>query len=103
MIVLLSEACTTDMVAPPKACDAVEPYNGRVKEIIETSCNLSGCHDGSSGVGNYEDYGGILHVLESGEFRQLVIIEKTMPVDDDLSEEEFELLRCWSENGFPEN
>ncbi len=101
--VVFTTGCTSDMVAPPEPCEVVGTYDDGVRDIIQSSCNLSGCHDGSSGVGNYESYEGIRGVLENGKFRQTVIVEKTMPKSGELTDEEFELLRCWSGNGFPEN
>lgn len=103
VIAVLLSACTADMVEPPEVCEDFKSYDNGIREIVRSSCNLSGCHDGSGGVGNYNTYNGIKGSLESGEFKQLVIIEKTMPKSGSLTEEEFEELRCWSENGYPEN
>jgi len=95
--------CTRDQVAKPEPCDEVSTYNGAIGDIMHYKCNNSGCHDGASGVGNYKTFSGVRRVLETGEFRQEVVIEKTMPKDGTLNEEEFNLLKCWSENGYPEN
>lgn len=95
--------CTQDQVAKPEPCDEVSTYDGAIRDIMRNKCNTSGCHDGASGVGNYNSFSGVRRVLESGEFRQEVVIEKTMPKDGTLTEEEFSLLKCWSENGYPEN
>ena len=103
-LVLLSIlACTTDQVAQPEPCLEVKTYDEAIREIVRNKCNFSGCHDGASGVGNYNTYLGILRTLENGEFRRQVVVSKSMPQTGSLTEEEFELLKCWSENGYPEN
>ena len=102
-VILLMSSCTRDQVDPPEPCEEVKSYNNGIRDILRNKCNTSGCHDGASGVGTYNSYNGVRRVLETGEFRQEVVIEKTMPKDGTLSDEEFDLLRCWSENGFPEN
>ncbi|MBK8502849.1 MAG: hypothetical protein IPL46_11885 [Saprospiraceae bacterium] len=102
-VILYIAGCTRDQVDIPEPCDEVKSYNDAIRDILRNKCNTSGCHDGASGVGNYNSYSGVRRVVETGEFRQEVVIEKTMPKDGTLSDEEFSLLRCWSENGFPEN
>ena len=96
-------ACTRDTVAPPEPCENVVTYDGGIREIVRSKCNFSGCHDGSSGVGNYNTYQGIQRVLGNNSFRQEVVISKNMPKSGSITAEEFEALKCWSENGYPEN
>jgi hypothetical protein len=103
LLLLSILACTTDQVAQPEPCLEVKTYNEAIREIVRNKCNFSGCHDGASGVGNYNTYLGILRTLENGEFRRQVVVSKSMPQTGSLTEEEFELLKCWSENGYPEN
>ena len=102
-LIVLIVGCTKDTVPEPEGCVEIPTFDQSVREIIRNKCNFSGCHDGSSGVGNYNSYRGLERVLDNGEFKQLVLIEKTMPRSGTLSPEEFESLRCWTENGFPEN
>jgi hypothetical protein len=102
-IIIYSASCTQDQVVAPEPCTEVKSYNESIRDILRYKCNTSGCHDGSSGVGNYNSFSGIARVVENGEFRQEVIVEKTMPKDGSLTDEEFTLLKCWSENGYPED
>ncbi len=103
LAILLLLACTADSVMPPEPCAEIIPYSEGIDELVENTCNLSGCHDGSSGVGNYNSYQGIRRSLENGQFKQLVLIEKSMPQGNTLSKDEFERFRCWAEGGYPEN
>jgi len=101
LIGIYAISCTKDKVPAPEPCEDVKTYEEAVREIIRSSCNSSGCHDGSSGVGNYNTYEGMLSTLENDLFRQEVVIKKTMPKNDVLTDEEFEILKCWAENDYP--
>lgn len=96
-------SCTTDSVAEPETCMERITYDETTRNIIRAKCTDSGCHDGASGVGNYNTYNGMKSTFDNGEFRRQVITEKLMPKGFDLSSEDFELLKCWTDNGFPEN
>lgn len=95
--------CTKDSVEEPDACSTSPTYNDSARALIQNKCAFSGCHDGASGVGNYTTYMGIQRNLENGSFRREVLEARTMPQSGTLSTEEFELFRCWAENGYPEN
>lgn len=115
--VLFSGSCTTDTLPEPTPtpCDNVMPtYTTNIRPIIEESCSYSGCHLGGA-PGLYDNYGGLLADLESGLFRQRVLLRKDdpnvgMPPDyapedrpKDLTDEELILIECWLEAGYPES
>lgn len=95
--------CTKDSVEEPDACMTSPTYNTDTRALIQNKCAFSGCHDGASGVGNYTTYQGIQRNLENGAFQDEVLDARTMPQVGTLSTEEYELFRCWAENGYPEN
>lgn len=121
--VVFAPACTNDVLPPPETpsfCDTiVSVYNTNVQTIINESCAYSGCHDGSGGIGpgNYNNYNGMLAVLDGGSFRSRVISLQTDPIlgmppnqsvypeskKDDLTEEELQIIECWLNAGYPEN
>ena len=96
-------SCTNDNVPEPEICVEVITYDETVRQIVRNNCTDSGCHDGASGVGNYNSFNGIKNTFENSEFRRQVILEKLMPKDFSLNPEDFEKLKCWAENNFPEN
>jgi len=119
VITILLVACSRDSFEPKILdCDEDVTYDSVIKPIIDSSCSYSGCHDGS-GIGplNYNSYQGMLPHLQSGSFESRVINQKDepligMPPDigtypqamkSDLTEDEFNFISCWLENGFPEN
>ena len=118
-LLMTSIACTSDQIAempPPEFCDTLQvSYNLQVKEIIDANCAFSGCHvAGSAAPGNYSSYGSMSPFLNEREFQKFVIDFRndpdlgmppnwdTNPGPKDLTEEEFDIISCWVENGYPE-
>ena len=109
--------CTADKLAAPSEVDCLglmPTYETSIREIIDRTCAYSGCHlDSAPGV--YTSYSGLESVLNSGLFRQRVILVKDDPVSGmppnnapgnrakNLTNEELNLIQCWLEAGFPEN
>ena len=119
-ILIISQSCTSDQLEdmpPLEFCDTLQvSYNVQVKDIIDSSCAFSGCHvAGSSAPGNYSSYGSMLPFLTDREFKRFVIDlrndpELGMPPDwttnpgpNDLTDEQFDIISCWVESGYPEN
>lgn len=118
-LTILILSCSRDSFEPQNLdCDEVITYDGLIKPIIDSSCSYSGCHDGS-GIGplDYSNYNGMLPHLQSGSFTSRVINSRDLPVlgmppdigtypqamKSDLTDEEWNLVNCWLDNGFPEN
>lgn len=101
---------------PEKENSIAATYDESIKVIIDAGCAYSGCHDGQRGIGNYSNYQGIQDIILSGSFFERVVEIREDPVQGmpparsvdfggapRLSDEEFELVLCWIENGYPEN
>lgn len=114
-VLTVALGCTSDQLPEPEeAVCGNDPitYDNDIAGIVERSCAYSGCHLGSA-PGIYDDYDGVLPVLESGLFRQRVIEQRMdpntgmppnfAPADrpQDLTERELEMITCWLEAGFP--
>jgi len=84
------------------SCDTIPTYTESVKVIIDNNCATSGCHDNSGfAPGNFSSYQGLQGVIGNGKFKNRVITQMSMPPAPlKLSSQEFELIKCWSENGF---
>ena len=111
-------SCTNDQLpepAPIEGCqDSIPTYEGSVKAIIDNSCAYAGCHFDGSAPGIYSSYDGLIGILESGDFRSRVIVNKDDPNNGmppnyapegrpkDLTAEELDLINCWLDNDFPE-
>lgn len=91
-------------------------YDGEVKGIIERACNGRICHVGPKGfeLGNiliwFDTYENMLYYLENGRLEKSLFddeaIKKMPPLwaeERQLSEVETQILKCWLDNGYPEN
>lgn len=87
------------------ACDPEINYDNTMQTIINNSCAIPNCHvSGGDGPGRFNSYQGILGRLDNGQVENEVVIRRSMPLSPgELTEEEFDLFRCWLEAGYPEN
>ncbi len=113
-------ACTTDKLDQPQPDDICETldatYNGAVKDIIDRTCAITGCHvNGGGAPGNYETYAGMQNEFTDQGLRRYVVVLRddpdqgmppnwdTNPGPKDLTDDEFEIMKCWIDSGYPEN
>ncbi len=79
--------------------------SGKIAAILETKCGVSSCHaTGGAGAAHWKweaDYNAIKphfgHMFEAVEDGSMPEAGSTK-----LTEEELDLITCWSESGFPE-
>lgn len=83
-------------------CDGSQPtYNGYVAGVISGNC--AGCHGPGSSNGDYSTYSKLSSITNNGTFEKVVLTNQTMPQSGSLSQDQLNKLKCWVENGFPEN
>jgi hypothetical protein len=86
------------------ACDGSNlTYNSGVSSIINSNCTDSGCHNSGSQHGGFTSYSGIKPLLTNGSFNSSVIVNQSMPKGSSLTQSQLNKLKCWVDNGFPEN
>ncbi len=85
-------------------------YQNDIFSIISSSCSYSGCHDGGqNSIGeprnSYEEW---REYLDSGSFQNRTLVIRDMPPQyspadrpKELSQEDFDILTCWIEQGYP--
>ncbi len=79
-------------------------YNSGVSAIINSNCNASGCHNSGSQHGDFTTYSGLQGVTTNGAFNSRVIVLQDMPQGSAvLTQSQLNKLKCWVDNGFPEN
>lgn len=106
-------ACKKDKTVPYNVasgeCTDVISYTTDIRPIIEASCKTgigpgTGCHD--AWIDNYDP---IKSYLVSGKWQTAVLIDKTMPKIpnsfgiDSLSPADFKTMKCWIDQGYPQN
>ncbi len=87
-------------------CDESISYNQDVKQIVDVSCAISGCHVGVFAWGNFTSYGGLVDKINLVSFK--VLSDMSMPPEDSngpssLTNEELAIIECWINAGAPEN
>lgn len=95
----------------PPICETLNiAYNDEIKTIIDMSCAVSGCHDGTTGIGDFGSYNGLLSRLDNGLIRERTIdtpVSSTLHMPPsgmpELTQEEKDMLLCWILEGYPEN
>lgn len=108
-------SCLKDKTLKPKPdvvngpCSTEVSYSVEIRPIIESSCKTqagpgTGCHDAW-----IDDYTPIETYITIGTWQNECFIEKTMPEMpntwgiDSLTEDEIQTMKCWIEQGYPEN
>jgi hypothetical protein len=76
-------------------------YANDIAPIISKNCLK--CHGYGSNKGDFTTYDGLNIKVKSGEFEKEVLIKKEMPPNGPLPEEDRKKIRCWLNNGAPNN
>ena len=99
--------CEKDKLPPPKPseCDSIPVYVGQIQPIIDHNCSFAGCHDGTGAApGDFTSYAGMESRLNNGKIMDRAITIQDMPeAPFTMTLAHFDSLKCWLENGFPEN
>ena len=104
--VALDTSCTynkEELLYPSSSsCDTVPSFRGSVKIIINNKCAISGCHDAfASGGYTFQNYTQINSA--KNDIKLAVVIQKIMPLTGTITHAEIDQLRCWIDNGAPNN
>ncbi len=109
-LIAVLASCTKDKIplideTMEPTCDPAINYENTMEVIINGSCAIPTCHvSGGNAPNVYTSYQGILEELNNGLVEERVVVRRDMPRSPgELTEEEFDLFRCWLEAGFPEN
>lgn len=78
-------------------------YNITIKPILDANCTSVGCHNTGSANGDFTTYIGVHGKVTNGSFEKRVLNEKTMPTFGPLSFDDRKKIKCWIDNGAPNN
>ena len=78
-------------------------FNANIKPIFTTNCISSGCHDSGSPHGDFTIYSGCNTKVGNGTLNSRVLENKNMPPSAPLSLDDRKKIKCWIENGAPNN
>ena len=109
-LAIILASCTKDkipVIDQPTVpmCDPEINFDNTIQAIVNNSCAIPTCHvAGGNAPGVYTSYQGLLGQLDNGQVEDEVIVQRDMPrAPGVLTEEEFDLFKCWLEAGYPEN
>jgi hypothetical protein len=93
-----NDCSITLSVTVPRGLSGVS-WTSDIKPIVENSCALSGCHNGSSRAD--------LRNFENAKFYAKSIKSKTqdrsMPREGTLTQQQIDIIACWVDDGAPQN
>jgi hypothetical protein len=103
-------ACKHDKGPLPTAavageCDTIVYYTENIVPIMKLKCATPGCHEPGVSYGDFTTHVGIKGKIENTSFKNRVFTLADMPPSGNptLTEVEKKQLKCWIEQGYPEN
>lgn len=80
-------------------------FSATIQPVINTKCAIPNCHNAGSALGDFTTYEGLKTRADNGRIRTNVFDLKIMPPASatPLTDEEKEQLKCWLDNGAPQD
>lgn len=104
LVTFLYSSCTFEKSTPlPVGCTTTMFYQTDIKPIIDAKC--VSCHTTGASQGDFTTYGVVKAKVDNGTFKNRVFTLKDMPPggSTQLTEEELGKLKCWVDQGAPNN
>jgi hypothetical protein len=86
------------IVAPDFSCDTIS-WQKHIQPLMRNTCATNGCHDGISRL-DWRDYA---LVKQYSSLIRSKTVDRSMPVDSRLSQQEIDMVSCWVDKGSPNN
>lgn len=90
---------TAPQPSPGYVCDSLVSWENDILPIMINACATSGCHDGISRR-DWSDYNEVKRYAESIKIRT---VNRSMPFDETLPQDQIDMIACWVDNGAMEN
>ena len=101
LVAILPYACITHKKATLDCSTIESKYTSDILPIIRDNCYK--CHGAGSNKGDFTTYAGIKNMVDNGELENEVLKKQEMPPSGPLPEEQRKKIRCWLNNGAPNN
>jgi hypothetical protein len=100
-LIAIAVSCNKTAEFTPE-CDGSTPtYDADISLIIQQSCTP--CHASGGSNDNYMTYSNMSSIISNGKFEKEVLTQQSMPQNSSLTEAQLNKIKCWVENGYPEN
>lgn len=74
-------------------------YSGTIGPLVDSKCNLAGCH-----LGSFNTYAGLKAAADDGALEYQVVTSQNMPAGSvSMSCEQRAQIQCWIDAGAPNN
>ena len=103
VVLLLFGTCKKDEFKKLDCSSLDSKYSTSISGIISSNCTLSGCHNGSGPTFDLRTYDLVKAQVNGGAFESAVITNKTMPKGRSLSQDQRNKIKCWLDQGAPNN
>lgn len=101
-ILTVLQSCKDKKLEPE--CNGGAPtYDNGISAIINSKCTNSLCHGPGAAQAEFTTYAGMSLSISNGNFNKKVLEDQSMPKNDFLSQSQIDLVKCWVDNGYPEN
>ena len=101
-VILIKDAqeCQTNLsVQVPRGSTGIS-FATSVKPIMDTNCNLSGCHGSGTGARDWTNFDNVKANAQNIKIRTG---NKSMPPGTPLSQPQIDQIACWVDDGAPNN
>lgn len=102
LLILLLPSCGEDEAPVTIDCTTVT-YSGTIKALVNSNCSDSNCHGAGAPNGDYTTYDNIKGVATDGKMNSEVVVQKSMPIGSNLTDTEIAQVKCWLDDGAPNN
>jgi hypothetical protein len=102
-VLFIFQTCKKDDLKNLDCGKVSSTYHSDIKPLVDTQCATSGgCHGSGSGR-DYSTYSGLKTVADNGSLERTTITDKSMPPSGALSLDDRKKIKCWLNNGSPNN
>ena len=104
LIFLIIISCNKGDLLTPVCDGSIPTYDSDIKKIIDTKCMGTFCHNAGANRGDFTSFSTLEPYLNNYSFSKTVLEEQTMPKGNKnaLTQEEINIIQCWSDNDYPE-
>jgi hypothetical protein len=102
-VVLFFQTCKKDNLRNLDCSNIPATYNSDIKPIISSHCSTSNSCHGTGSTLDYSDYAKLKAVADNGSLEKTTIKDKSMPPSGALTLDDRKKIKCWLNNGSPNN
>lgn len=100
---LFFQTCKKDELQNVDCSTIPATYSANIKPLTTSLCATSGCHAAGSANGDFTTYAGLKAMADNGMLEKETVTNNSMPPSGGLSLDNRKKIKCWLNNGSPNN